>query len=105
MALGGPIAELRYACYPHDAVMAWRNSAWAVDYQRARDGLRRHPGGGNICAVEATAVHLVDMHWLPITRVAQALSVMGELDGAMLSRVVNGESVWRLWREQDALAG
>jgi hypothetical protein len=30
------------------------------------------------------------MHWLMITRIAQALSVMGELDGAALVRVVNG---------------
>jgi hypothetical protein len=45
------------------------------------------------------------VHWLLITRIAQALSVMDELDGATLARVVNGESVWRLRREQDALAG
>jgi hypothetical protein len=41
-------------------------------------------------------VHLVDQHWLLITRIAHALSVMGELDGATLTRVVSGESVWRL---------
>jgi hypothetical protein len=47
---------------------------------------------------------IVDMHWLHITRIAQALSVTGELDGATFARVANGERVWRLWREQDALA-
>jgi hypothetical protein len=39
---------------------------------------------------------------LSIIRIAQALSVLGELDGAALVRVVLGD--WRLWREQDALA-
>jgi hypothetical protein len=35
---GGPIAELRYACYPYDAVAARRNSVWAADYHRAVTG-------------------------------------------------------------------
>jgi hypothetical protein len=39
MPLGGPMAELRYACYSYDAMMARRNSVWAVDYQRACDWL------------------------------------------------------------------
>ena len=35
MALGGPAAEQRYACYPIDIVVAQRDSIWAGDYQRA----------------------------------------------------------------------
>jgi hypothetical protein len=44
--------------------------------------LERGPltGIARCAAAEATAVHLVDMHWLLITRIAQALSVMGELE-------------------------
>jgi hypothetical protein len=57
-----------------------------------------------LAAAEATARHLVGVNWLSIIRIAQALAVMSELDGADLPRVVRGESAWRLWREQDALA-
>jgi hypothetical protein len=41
MALGGPAAEQRYACYPFDFVAMKRNSVWAADYRRAYDWLRR----------------------------------------------------------------
>jgi hypothetical protein len=101
MALGGPAAEQRYACYPFGIVAMKRNSVWAADYQRACDWLRRRPGV-TLAAAEATARHLVGVNWLSIIRIAQALSVLGELDGAALVRVVLGD--WRLRREQDALA-
>jgi hypothetical protein len=56
MALGGPMAELRHACYPHSIETLRHSPAWARDYCRAGDWLRQHPGGGTIGAVEATAV-------------------------------------------------
>jgi hypothetical protein len=80
-----------------------RNSVWAADYRRAYDWLRRYGGAVTLNQAEATARRLGGVNWLYIIRIAQALSVEGELDGAALVRVVLGD--WRLWREQDALAG
>jgi hypothetical protein len=101
MALGGPAAEQRYACYPIDIVAAQRNSVWAPDYQRAYDWLRVRPGM-TLAQAEAKAWHLVGVNWLYIGRVAQALAVMGELDGADLPRVVMGDLGWWLRWQQDA---
>jgi hypothetical protein len=102
MALGGPAAEQRYACYPIDIVAAQRDSTWAADYQRAYDWLRVRPGV-TLAQAEAKARHLVNANWLYVGRIAQALAVMGELDGADLPRVVCGDLGWWLrWQEQDA---
>jgi hypothetical protein len=95
MALGGP-AVLRVLYYPFGIVAMKRNSVWAADYQRACDWLRRRPGV-TLAQAEARARRLVNVNWLYVTRVAQALSVMGELDGADLVRVVLGD--WRLWQQ------
>jgi hypothetical protein len=103
MALGGPVAEQRYVIYPHDIVVARRNSTWAADYQRAYDWLRVRPGM-TLAQAEARAQHLVGVNWLYVTRVAQALSVMGELDGADLPRLVCGDLGWWLRWEQNAPA-
>jgi hypothetical protein len=102
-ALGGPAAEQRFACYPIDVVAMKGNSVWAADYQRACDWLRQRPGV-TLAQAEARARHLVNANWLYVGRIAQALAVMGELDGADLPRVVCGDLGWWLRWEQDALA-
>jgi hypothetical protein len=101
---GGSAAEQRYACHPIDIVAMRRNSILAADYQRACDWLRWRPGV-TLAAAEAKAWHLVGVNCLYIIRIAQALAVMGELDGADLPRVVCGDLGWWLRWEQDALAG
>jgi hypothetical protein len=45
MALGGPVAEQRYTCFPIDVVAAQRDSVWAPDYQRA---VRRSHCAGSV---------------------------------------------------------
>jgi hypothetical protein len=40
-----------------------------------------------LAQAEARARHLVGVNWVYVTRIAQALAVMGELDGATLVRV------------------
>jgi hypothetical protein len=96
--MAGPASEQKFANYPPDTLAMRRGSVWAADYRRAYDWLRRHPGGMTLAQAEATARHLVGVNWLSIIRIAQALSVLGELDGAALVRVVLGD--WRLCRAE-----